>query len=74
MSFSCRRSERLDVFFHVKICAKLRDWTPVVPTFPPQNVADSTRPGKRLQKTNWKDPPCDFHGKTHVISRRPYFE
>ena len=24
-----------------------------------------TRPGKRLQFVNWKDPPCYFHGKTH---------
>ena len=26
-----------------------------------------TRPGKRLQNTNWKDSPCYFHGKTHQI-------
>ena len=26
-----------------------------------------TRPGKRLQKTNWKDSPCYFHGKTQQI-------
>jgi hypothetical protein len=24
-----------------------------------------TRPGKRLQFANWKDPPCIFNGKTH---------
>ena len=22
-------------------------------------LVHSTRPGKRLQKTNWKDPPCE---------------
>ena len=25
-----------------------------------------TRPGKRSHIANWKDPPCDFHGTTHL--------
>ena len=25
--------------------------------------------GKRRQLTNWKDPPCYFHGKAHYLDR-----
>ena len=34
---------------------------------PSGKLSESTRPGKLSQKTNWKDPPCYFHGKIHYF-------
>ena len=39
------------------------------PAHPPQLSGTVTRPGKRLQKANWKDPPRStiFNGKIHYF-------